>query len=485
MTAALQQPDPLVAAIAKFYFDPLGFVYFAFPWGQEGTPLAEDVAPDDWQAAILTTLGEALRAADGASEAEAVQVAVSSGHGVGKTALVAWIILWFMSTRPHPQVVATANTAVQLTSKTWRELAKWHRLSRNREWFEWTATRFYLKSAPETWVAHAIPWNKDNAEAFAGTHDAHVLMVFDEASNVADEIWEVASGAMTTAGAVWLALGNPTRTTGRFRECFRAFKHRWITRTVDSRTARKANQRQIEQWIEDYGEDSDFVRVRVRGVFPRAGSSQFIPEDLVYEARRREPVQQDCEPKFIGVDVARYGNAQSVILVRQGRNIVKIQRFRGLDTQQLAAHVGEAIREHSPQTVFVDGVGVGGGVVDRLRALGFRVVDVNAGGQARRQDRFRNKRSEMWSDMRDWIRTGGCLPADDRELAEDLGAPAYGFDAQNRVFLEKKPDLAARGVPSPDTADALALTFAEPVARDYSAIEIPTWDDVLFDAHNF
>ena len=276
----------LVEDIAAFYDDPEGFVRYVFPWGQAGTPLADETGPDVWQCEVMGEIRSAIRS--GADVQTAVQIAVSSGHGIGKTGFVAWIILWFMSTRDFPQVVVTANTKTQLTTKTWRELSKWHKLSINQAWFGWTATKFAHVLYPEVWFAAAIPWTEHNSEAFAGTHEKHVLVVFDEASAIADKIWEVTEGAMTTPGAMWLAFGNPTQTTGRFSQCFGKFKHRWTTRQIDSRTAKMANKAQIQKWIDDYGEDHDFVRVRVRGVFPRAGSLQFISLDTVAKAQRRK-----------------------------------------------------------------------------------------------------------------------------------------------------------------------------------------------------
>ena len=464
--ATKPKTDPLVEAIARFYFDPLGFVYFAFPWEEPGTLLADESGPDDWQAEVLSLLGKRLREGTDADEAvrEAVQIAVASGHGVGKTALVAWVILWFISTRPHPNIVVTANTSVQLQTKTWRELAKWHKLARNGDWFEWTATKFYLKSSPETWFAAAIPWSVERSEAFAGTHEQHVLVIFDEASAVEDLIWEVVEGAMSTGECLWVAFGNPTRNTGRFRECWRKFRHRWITRRVDARHAKMANKAQIEKWIEDYGEDSDFARIRVRGVFPRTGSNQFIGEDIVYEARQRKAERCDGAPVILGVDVARFGDDQSVIHVRQGNAILDIKRFRGLDTMELAARVAEASDEIEPATVFIDGVGVGAGVVDRLRHMEYSVVEVNGGANAQDAQTHYNSRAELWAKIRTWLKDGGCLPEHDQELADDLTAPEYGFDGRNRLQLEKKDDMKSRGLPSPDSGDALALTFATPVS---------------------
>lgn len=446
--------------IAGFYSDALGYVLYAFPWGEEGTALEKHSGPDEWQRGVLNDLSEGTISADAA-----VQIAVASGHGIGKTALIAWIILWFMSTRAHPQVVVTSNTGKQLSDKTWRELAKWHKQAINGHWFEWTATRFYYKGAPETWFASAIPWSKERSEAFAGTHEENVLVLFDEASLIDDAIWEVTEGAMTQKGAFWVAFGNPTRNTGRFRECFKKFRHRWLNQQIDSRTAKMANNEKIEQWITDYGEDSDFVRIRVKGEFPRASSNQLISSELVEVAAGRvlHPSEYLHAPKILAVDVARFGDDQSVIIRRQGLAVSGLKKFRELDTMQLANHVAREIREWEPDAVFIDVVGIGAGVVDRLRQLGFNVIGVNVGEPAQNVKEFFNLRAEIWCAVRDWLKAGGWIP-DDPELKDDLIGPEYGFDSRGRIQLEKKEDMKSRGLASPDSADALALTFSYPVA---------------------
>jgi hypothetical protein len=454
-----KKPVDIIEAMGELFGDPLGFVYFAFPWG-EG-PLKDEKGPDNWQIKILRAIGDGVLTAS-----EAIQVAVSSGHGVGKSALVAWIILWFLSTRPQPQVVVTANTKTQLVTKTWRELSKWHKLAINKDWFEWTATKFFFKEHPETWFASAIPWSENRPEAFAGTHEKYVLMIFDEASAIPDIIWETAEGAMTTAGAIWLAFGNPTRNTGRFKECWNRFRHRWKQWKVDSRTAKKADKKKIETWIQDYGEDSDFVRIRVKGEFPRASSTQFIGEDLVDAARKREPIRAAFShaPIVIGVDVARFGDDASVIGVRQGLMVHKIRRFRELSTMSLASYVVEEINSWQPAATFVDVVGIGAGVVDRLRQLAYQVIEVNGAERALKDKEYANLRAECWGRMREWLKYA-YLPKDDGELATDLTAPEYGYDSKERLQIEKKEDMKERGLASPDSADMLAVTFAQPVSE--------------------
>lgn len=451
-------PRPLIELIAETHHDPLAFVLLAFDWGH-GELLGQD-GPDGWQRDVLRDIGARSNSAQ-----DAIREAVASGHGVGKSALVAWLILWAMSTRPHLAGVVTANTAAQLETKTWRELSLWHKRLINRDWFEWTATKFYQRDHQETWFVAAIPWSKERSEAFAGLHAKHVLVVFDEGSGIDDVIYDVAEGALTTPGAIWCVFGNPTRNTGKFRECFGRMRHRWQTWKVDSRTAKMANRALVDQWVADYGEDSDFVRVRVRGEFPRTASSQFIDGEVVSACRKYRATGYEGLAKVVGVDVARFGDDQTVITKRQGRKVWPQIKIRGLDTMAVSARVAEVVREFSPQGVLVDGVGIGAGVVDRLRQLGHSVIDVNAGATANNREKYANKRAEMWDSLRQALRDGLELP-DDPELAADLTGLEYGYTTDQRLQLEKKSDLKRRGLASPDCGDSLALTYAEIVVTD-------------------
>jgi len=451
----------LVDRIGDFYADPLGFVLFAFPWGESGGALEEFDGPDEWQRRLLLELGDCVRRGDD------VRFSTASGHGVGKSTLVAWIVLWFISTRQSPQIVVTANTSEQLSSKTWRELAKWWKLGINSHWFSRTATKFYHKSHPEDWFASAVPWSAERPEAFAGTHERHVLIIFDEASAIDDVIWETAEGAMTTAGSMWLNFGNPTRNSGRFFECFHRFKHRWRTFKVDSREAKMADQNVIAQWVEDWGEDDDFVRVRVRGVFPRTSMTQFISTDSVMRGREydAEPGIWEHMPVILGVDVGRFGGSKTVIAARQGRKCHRPQTYMQLDTMEVAARVVEAIGYWNPVAVFIDGAGVGGGVVDRLNMLGYRQItfEVQWGSSPKDRKRFLNKRVESWFRMKTYIEGGGVDLPDNDDLQRELTSIEYGYTQNDLMRLERKEELMSRGLDSPDLADAYAFTFAEEI----------------------
>ncbi len=463
----------LAKDLSAYFADPLGFVLYVFPWGKKGTRLADEHGPDQWQIDVLDKLGEAIRDGMDVKDALPVLMAVASGHGIGKTALISWIIIWFISTRDFPQIVVTAGKKDQLTSKTWREVAKWTKLAINGHWFIWTSTKLEHALYPDMWYAHAIPWSKNAPENFAGTHEKHVLVVFDEASAIDDVIWEVTDGAMTTPGAMWIAFGNPTKNSGRFFDCFNKFRKIWHTFQIDSRTAKKANRRLLDMWVELYGEESDFVKVRVRGVFPAAGDMQFISSDDVRAAMERVAKNYQTYGKVLAVDVARHGQDQSVLLIRQGRKVIKVKKVRIPDTMQLAALVAEFINDNAPDAVFIDATGIGWGGVDRLHQMGYTfVIGVQTAEKADRPDRYYNRRSELWGLMRDWIKDGGCIP-DDRELETDLTQIQYGYDGKQRYVLESKDDMRERGLDSPDTADALALTFNSPVAPTKAKAE--TW----------
>lgn len=447
--------------------DPLGFVLLAYPWGKSGGPLAAHAGPDTWQVDVLLRLEATLTNPD---HTGAIRLAVASGNGIGKGALTAWLVQWFITTRVRPQIVVTANTKAQLETKTWRELAKWHAISRFRTWYTWTKTAYYRTPHPDTWFAAAIPWNEHKPEAFAGTHERDVLVIADEASILPESICEAIEGCLTTPQALCCFFGNPTRTTGRFREIFPGgrFAHRWLTTQVDSRTAKMADQALLAEWITDWGEDSDFVRVHVKGQFPRQAVGQFIGEDLIAAARARQPVDDPLQPTIIGVDVARFGDDRSVILVRCGGTIRETRVYREIDTVRLAGFVCEVADQYRSQqpTLFIDAVGIGAGVVDQCRARGYRVQEVQAGASAQDPLHYANKRAEMWDRTREWLRTRGSLEATavHRELATDLQAPEYAYDGHGRLQIETKASMKARGLASSDVADALVHTFCQPVA---------------------
>lgn len=478
--AALREADEeLAEAIGQFYADPYGFVMFAYKWGE--AELEGFDGPDSWQTGFLKEWGQeiATRGFDGVNPVEPMRFSTASGHGIGKSAMSGFITNFIMSTRPFSKGIVTANTAPQLETKTWAEIAKWTKRCITAHWFRITtgrgAMKIVHKDYPDSWRVDGMSWRENAPEAFAGLHAANSTpwYLFDEASAIPKAIFETAEGGLTDGEPMQFLWGNPTQNSGYFYESHHRMRHRFITRRIDSRTARMPNKKQIEEWIKDYGLSSDFVKVRVLGEFPSQSSNQFISTETVDAAIAREPKPELHDPIIFGVDVARFGNHQSVIKIRKGRDGKSYPaiKLRGLDTMQLASRVAELQKQHLPDAIFIDGGGVGGGVVDRLKQLAIpNVIEVNFAFKSGKRE-YKNLAAQMWAEMREWMINGGAIE-NDEDLRTELISREYYFDADNRIMLERKEDLEQRGLASPDNADALALTFAQPVGpRSYGRTE--------------
>lgn len=474
----------LFEQLAEVRDDPLGFVFFAFPWGEPDTPLAKFDGPLEWQCEVLEALRVGLL-----TPSQAIMRATASGHGIGKSALVSMIILWAFITFPDTKGVITANTENQLKTKTWAELGRWFNLCWfSREFFTLNATSLVSKD-PErerTWRVDMIPWSKTNPQAFAGLHNSgkRQFMIFDEASEIEDIIWETAEGFLTDIDAqrFWLAFGNPTKNSGRFRECFDGGAHHemWETRQIDSRTVPITDRKYQEALIKAYGADSDYVRIRILGQFPRMGLMEFFSAADVDAAMadNREVYVDAQTPLAIGVDVARYGANNSVIYMRKGRDGRSIARkvYNGISTVELSQRVFDAWTEYHPDGIFIDGGGVGGGVVDQCRARHLYVWEIQFGakdsitgvGNDNTGEKYANMRAAMYGALRSWIKVG-MLPRDS-DLRTALLAIRYTFNRQDEIQLVAKEDLLED---NPglilDDLDALALTFGGPLAPNKNA----------------
>ncbi len=451
--------DELVACRA----DPERFVDTMFDWKNE--PELKGKAPEQWQREVL----RAIR--DGLPLSKAIRIAVASGHGVGKTALVSWIVLWAMSTCTDCRGILTASNEAQLATRNRAELRKWFRLFRGRVFFDLTATAL-ISSDPaheQTWRLDLLPWNPHRPEAFAGLHNQgrRVLVIMDEASSIEPIIWQTIEPVMTDINTeiIWCAFGNALHNTGPFRECFGRFAHRWQRWHIDARTVGIADQEQIKAWAEDHAEDSYFFMTRVRGQFPTASALQFISTDLVEAAMTREIVFNPREPMVLGVDVARFGDDCSVIYPRRGldaRSILPMV-YQGISTDRLEDKILEFCSQQRVEVIFIDGGGIGGAVVDHLRRHNLPVEDIQFGGRADRGDqiKYANKRAEMWGLLRDGLRYLAIPPSN--ELRDQLISPEFDYNLRGEIQLERKSDMKKRGLASPDIADALALTYARPV----------------------
>lgn len=461
--------------------NPLAFVLYVFPWGKAGTPLEHFAGPRKWQREVLSELAEHIKQNNGKVDFDTFRMATSSGRGIGKSALVSWLVLWMLTTRIGSTTIVSANSEAQLRSVTWAEITKWLSMAMNTHWFEVSATRVMpakwltelverdLKLGTRYWGVEGRLWSAENPDSYAGVHNfSGVMLVFDEASGIDDSIWSVAAGFFTenTPNRFWLAFSNPRRNSGYFYETFHAKRDFWRNKIVDARTVENTDKNVYQQIIDEYGADSSQAHVEVYGQFPSASDDQFIPAHVVDDAMAREKYKDLTAPIVIGVDPARFGSDSTVIAVRQGRDIIEIKKHKGDDTMETVGRIIEAIEEYKPALINIDEGGLGAGVVDRLKEQRYKIRGVNFANKAKNPMMYGNKRAEMWGDMREWLKTAS-IPKD-RYLKTDLISPLMKPDSKGAIFLESKKDMKMRGLASPDAADAIALTFAYPVAhREY------------------
>ena len=368
----------------------------------------------------------------------------------------------------------TAGTEPQIRTRLWGELAKWfYQLPDDlRAQFELTATAIFNRQHERTWRIDGRPWSERNQEAFSGLHNyqKRVLVIYDECSMIAEPIWRATDGMLNDAETqvLWFVFGNPLRLDGRLPQCFPGgrFAGLWKSFRVDSRSVSLSNKESLDEKIAYYGPESNYVRSHILGLFPTATEAQLIPLDLVEEAAIRETYTDPTDAVVLGCDVASgHGEDSSVIYIRKGLDgrTYPPRKFPNLDPLQFAYKIAAAAREVSADAVFVDAGGVGEGTAAKLRELGLAAQSIYFGSKADNSGslvRCANKRSEMWCAMAQWLKAGAIV--NDEELKAELAGPEYSENAQG-IVLERKEDMKARGLGSPDIADALCLTFAAPV----------------------
>lgn len=471
--------DPAIAD------DPYAFVMFAFPWKKPGTPLEHFEGPRTWQREYFQDMAEHIKANKERmlnSEQPVIwRAGTVSGRGPGKSAKVAMRTLWFQSTRLGGTTIITANTEPQLKTRTFAEVTKWHTLAINSHWFDATVLSLkpagwfekllkeQLKIDTGYYYAQGQLWSEENPDAFAGVHNPNgVQVIFDEASGIPKPIWNVTEGFFTepVLHRYWDVFSNGRRSSGAFFDVFNDEADFWPNkRQIDSRTVEGTDTALFNRMIEQYGIDSDVVRVEVLGQFPKQGNRQFISNQITRDAQKRELQQDNGAALVMGVDIARYGDDQTVIRWRQGRDARSIPpvKLKGRDNMEVANIVAQWIDRTNPDAVNID-AGNGTGVIDRLKEMGYRVNEIWFGSKANDKE-WANKRTEMYASVRNWL-PGGCID-EDPALFRDLTAPEYDYfgKAKDQLMLESKESMKGRGMPSPDDGDALALTFAVKVAR--------------------
>jgi hypothetical protein len=468
--------------LAEFRWDPLGAVMWGFPWG-EGE-LAAFKGPRLWQCEELDRLGAHLQ--NPATRHTTYRRAISSGHGPGKTTLMAFLCWWNQSTYLDAMARVTANTDRQLTTTTQPEFDRWFRRAINAHWFNVLTSSIKANDDrhDSTWRLDFVPWSEENSQSFAGKHNAgrRMLFGFEEASPIPREIYRVANGALTDAGTekIFFAIGNPTLNTGAFFDaCFGTDRARWNPRIIDSRDVEGCDLEEIKSWLAecDGDEDADYFRVRARGLFPKGGVGQFIDLELIGHAQTRQLLTLSDDALVAGVDFAWGGSDDNVIRFRRGNDARSIPpiKIKGEFTRnptvmitKLSDVLSKSYNGKFIAMLFCDSAGIAGPVAQRLRALGHtNIMEVNFGQDAT-DSRYAYRRDEMWGKMKDWLQQGGCIDKDPG-LAADLAKPILVSERLNRIKLESKENMKKRlaklgaDSSSPDDGDALALTFAMPV----------------------
>lgn len=481
MTKSAAKPSPEQALFEKvqaYRLDPEGFVELVYRWGEKNTPLAQADGPRIWQRGLLR------RIRDFVCENEELEIPVvlrdvtGSGHGVGKSAAVSWLAHWFCSTRLGGICNVTANGEEQLRKKTFAEMARWMALAINRHWFDVEGIQITYAS----WFAKILReqlgldtngsgtlgqlWSVDRTEAIQGTHSqVGVMWLVDEASGVPTPVFNaIDPGSFTekTKSRFMLLFGNVTRNQGEFRDALYV-RQDFTKRHIDSREVEGVDRTEADKLVDRLGEDHDQVRVRVKGHEPHTTEENFIPLSFVRGARLRKLEFDRDAPKIIGIDPAPRGGTTS-LTVRQGRHLPRRETGNFDKTELIVSWCAKIIDEEDPDAIFCD-AGQGSGVIDGLRALGYKVVEVWFGAPADNPLKYFDQRTQMWAAVRDWL-PGASLPPDD-ELEAQLTAPFRELTGKSGTVekLESKKQMRSRGIPSPDKGDSLALTFAKPVSR--------------------
>lgn len=468
MTSPAIHPDIALAEfVAEYRQDPLGFVRVAFPWSEPG-PLQHHAGPCPCQTRIFTVLGEEIRKRNfnGRDPVKPIRIAVASGHGIGKSAFFGMLDNFLRSTRPNCKGTVTANTFTQLSTKTWAAIQYWNKLSITSHWFETTGERIYRTGEKEAWFSACQSSSEENSEAFAGQHAADSTSYYenDECSGIPDKIFEVQEGGLTDGESMQFAFGNLTRPLGKFARIMAGSEKGWITIRIDSRECPLTNKEQIQEWVDEYGEDSDFVRVRVRGLPPRSAAAQFISDDVVADAAKRQVQVMADEPLVAGVDFAWGGEDKNTVRFRRGldaRSIPPIHvpgeftRDPGIMVLRLSEILSCEYNGRKVDMLFMDSAGIAGPIAMRLRELGFRnIVEANFMAHSP-NPKYRNVRSYIWGEMREWLLKGAI--DNSKDLQEDLRAPEVLKHVP--LLLEPKDGIIKRIGHSTDDGDSLALTF--------------------------
>ena len=422
------------------------------------------VTPQPWQAQAL----EAVAKND--------KVSIASGHGVGKTAFQSWLVLWWLITHYPCKVAVTANTAHQLSDVLWTEIDKWARQLPEgfKQLLEFKSDKIALKGASDSFAV-ARTSRRENPEALQGFHSENMLFLCEEASGIPDVVFQVGEGAMSTPGAKTVMCGNPTRSEGFFYESHHSQRKNWYTMTVSCHDATTVSEQFLGNMKEKYGEDSNVYRVRVLGQFPTQSDDVLLPLHLVEEATKRDAEASPTAPVVWGVDVARFGGDRSAIAKRQENVLLEpIKTYQGRDLMEMAGIVLSEFEATTyrlrPQSIFIDAIGIGAGLADRLRELDLPAVAISVSETASLKERFNRLRDELFWNAREWFEARDCNIPNDATLIQEITGIRYKYLSNGKLKVESKDEMKRRGQRSPDVADAFVLSFAESgaIAGGYS-----------------
>lgn len=448
--------NPFVTFLKKYRKNPVAFVEKVL-----------EVKPDPWQRDLLQEISKGTR-----------RLSVRSGHGVGKSSVASWTIIWYFLTRYPCKVVVTAPTASQLFDALFSEVRSWiKKLPEGLQGLlEVTSDRVILKSAPQDAFISCRTSRADasGVEAMQGVHSENVLLVIDEASGIPEPVFEAAAGSMSGESATTLMLSNPVRSSGTFYDSHNRLKNEWHAVHVSCLDSPRVSKEFIREMAVRYGEDSSAYSVRCLGEFPKSDEDTVIPLGLVEAAQDRDIETAEDSPYYWGVDVSRYGGDESVLAVRQGHEIKELLAWKNKDLMQLTGIIVEKYNDlppsKQPKVIYVDSIGIGAGVCDRCKELGLPVRGINVAESPSMKEKYLNLRAELWFRAKEFFEERTCKIPHDEILFSQLVAPRYTFNSQGRIKVESKDDMKKRGLRSPDRADALMLTLAsEPAIAAFGA----------------
>ena len=400
------------------------------------------------------------------------QISVVSGHGTGKSASIAILILWYLFSYKDCQVPCTAPSADQMYDVLWKEVATWHaRLpAQVKDLYDVESSYVRIKESPKTWFARAKTARKENPEALAGIHADYVMMLVDEASGVHESIFTTAQGALTNENVLFIMISNGTRLQGFFYDSHHRLKDDWQRLSFDSEASPIVDNDYVERITKKYGADSDEYRVRVRGKFPKAdaidqhGYSPLLLEKDLERAFTTLPKQALIGSPRLSVDVAGEGNNFNVWILRYDNFARVLDKVPVLDTMETASVTARFATEHDihPYNVFVDKNGVGRGVVDALHNMNFFVRGVLASASpdiGEDKETFLNRRAQNFWRMRMWLMGGGKLDSEHADDWREILSIKYKTMDHKRLQIMPKLMMQREGISSPDVADALAQSF--------------------------